>query len=266
MHWTQKQSGQSRVGEELQRRGWTLFGYQPGEADGMTDYYRPAYWDGVATNADYPGIVVGVVVSGRRMSGKERDGVTWPRYMETPKGVAWHVQQDGGTSYLKTGKGLSRCGGYMDTAWQAAVRAMCDAIEHAAADAAGVARPEKPEMEQRESRASAGGLTVRCTVSGDWTWIDIAPRIDREAYLRFKDRFGARWSKRRQAVYLTRHVTPEEILAFLRPGEEAPREPDEPAMPEPGVAGEEAPPEPEPAQGNHIKEEAGATVAQLSLF
>jgi len=33
--------------------GWKVYGYKPDESDSMTDYYSPAYWDGVAEKNGY---------------------------------------------------------------------------------------------------------------------------------------------------------------------------------------------------------------------
>ena len=48
MHWTQRQRGVANLGEALQRRGWTLYGYSPDQSEAMTDYYHPASWLGIA--------------------------------------------------------------------------------------------------------------------------------------------------------------------------------------------------------------------------
>jgi|GEM_PF-3430853 len=48
MHWTERRRAVVRIGEELQRRGWTLYGYTPDRSDAMSDYWAPATWDGVA--------------------------------------------------------------------------------------------------------------------------------------------------------------------------------------------------------------------------
>jgi len=33
--------------------GWKVYGYKPDESDGMTDYWSPANWDGVAEKNGY---------------------------------------------------------------------------------------------------------------------------------------------------------------------------------------------------------------------
>lgn len=48
MHWTERRRAKASIAEELVERGWTLYGYKPDRSDGMTDYYDPANWDGIA--------------------------------------------------------------------------------------------------------------------------------------------------------------------------------------------------------------------------
>jgi hypothetical protein len=48
MHWTERRRAKASLAEELAHRGWTLYGYKPDRSDGMTDYYDPASWDGIA--------------------------------------------------------------------------------------------------------------------------------------------------------------------------------------------------------------------------
>ena len=37
----------------MNMEGWKVYGYKPDESDCMTDYYNPAYWDGVAEKNGY---------------------------------------------------------------------------------------------------------------------------------------------------------------------------------------------------------------------
>lgn len=37
----------------MKMEGWKVYGYHADESDSMTDYYSPAYWDGVAEKNDY---------------------------------------------------------------------------------------------------------------------------------------------------------------------------------------------------------------------
>ena len=55
----EKQRAIVRIGEELQRRGWEIFGFTEDKSDPTTDYYAPASWRGIAAHDDYPDIVVG---------------------------------------------------------------------------------------------------------------------------------------------------------------------------------------------------------------
>ncbi len=74
-HYLDKQRATARIGVALQQRGWNVFDYDPDECDGMTDYYRPASWGGVAVHSELPGIVVCVDVSTydvKARSGKDR--------------------------------------------------------------------------------------------------------------------------------------------------------------------------------------------------
>jgi hypothetical protein len=42
-----------RIAHELMNRGWKVEGYKADESDSMTDYYSPAYWNGIATKNGY---------------------------------------------------------------------------------------------------------------------------------------------------------------------------------------------------------------------
>lgn len=44
-----KQDAKIRIAHELMNRGWNVEGYHADESDSMTDYYSPAYWNGIAT-------------------------------------------------------------------------------------------------------------------------------------------------------------------------------------------------------------------------
>ena len=43
-----KQEAKVRIAHELMNRGWKVYGYHADESDSMTDYYSPAYWNGIA--------------------------------------------------------------------------------------------------------------------------------------------------------------------------------------------------------------------------
>lgn len=57
MHWTDRGRAITSIGEELRRRGWTLYGWKEDHSDAMTDYYDPASWDGVAEKDGYVAVV-----------------------------------------------------------------------------------------------------------------------------------------------------------------------------------------------------------------
>ena len=57
MHWTERRRVITSIGEELRRRGWTLYGWKEDRSDAMTDYYAPASWDGVAEKDGYVAVV-----------------------------------------------------------------------------------------------------------------------------------------------------------------------------------------------------------------
>ena len=73
MHYCDKRRAIANIGSELERRGWTMFGWKDDRSDLMTDYYDPESWDGVAIHTDHPGVIVCVGVSDydvKRHSGK----------------------------------------------------------------------------------------------------------------------------------------------------------------------------------------------------
>lgn len=41
------------IAHELMEKGWKVYGYSSDKSDSMTDYYCPAYWDGIATKNGY---------------------------------------------------------------------------------------------------------------------------------------------------------------------------------------------------------------------
>lgn len=47
-NYYEKQEGKVKIAEALMERGWKVYGYHADESDSMTDYYSPAYWNGIA--------------------------------------------------------------------------------------------------------------------------------------------------------------------------------------------------------------------------
>lgn len=204
MHWTERQHAIVHIGEELQRRGWTIFGYDPGESHAMTDYYRAAHWSGVATCPAYPGVVVGVAVSdyAAKNSGEEN----WPVFHETPDRRAWHVEFAG--RIIETGVGLQACA-HSGEEGRKGAKKVVDQIEAAA----GRARKGEsaPVAEQTGS-----GFTVQH--ERGWTWVNFPVKPDRMVLDGLKEA-GFRWSKKRFAWYSTQTIGTETIEAIVKAAE-----------------------------------------------
>jgi len=129
---------------------------------------------------------------------------TWPAFHETPKGKLWHVERDGGIA--QSGTGYARC---RDARWGAAgkqaVREICDAIEAAARQPAGAPTP---------AAEAAAETPFTVEHERDWTWIMFAAKPEEAVRMTLKGN-GARWSKRRSAWYLQRHVEEETVRNWL---------------------------------------------------
>lgn len=105
MDYYDRQRAKVAIMEELQRRGWTIYGYTPDRSDPMTDYFAPASWEGVA---EKDGVVVCVDVGeyqvthfsgGRTLTrsvpaetcphcggtGEEPDGWTYQQALQNPR-------------------------------------------------------------------------------------------------------------------------------------------------------------------------------------
>jgi len=48
MYYGDKREALVMIHGELVKRGWNVFGYRADDSDSMTDYYSPAYWEGIA--------------------------------------------------------------------------------------------------------------------------------------------------------------------------------------------------------------------------
>ena len=217
LHWTEKAHAIASIGAELKKRGWTIFGYDPGESDGMTDYYRPAHWDGVAIHPQHPGVVVGVHVSTGTVqynSGKK----DWPTFHATPNRRAWHIEQHG--KVIATGVGLEACA-RSSTEGYRAVTQLVDEIEAAAASCRNNGHtPALP--------TASNAIGIRIQHERDWTWV-FFPGTPAEAIREaLRSHFGAAFSKKRIGWYITRPVETEAVLQVIQSASGAPAE--EPAQ------------------------------------
>jgi hypothetical protein len=57
----------------MSMEGWKVYGYHADESDSMTDYYSPAYWNGIAEKNGY---VLCVNVMEQLLSKKLKDIIT----------------------------------------------------------------------------------------------------------------------------------------------------------------------------------------------
>lgn len=68
MYYGDQRKAKVNLSTALRTKGWEIFGYKADESDSMTDYYSPAYWDGIATKN---GLTLVVDVYSNSYSGKE---------------------------------------------------------------------------------------------------------------------------------------------------------------------------------------------------
>jgi len=111
-NWWQKERGKAALAEELRRRGWTVHGYTPDRSDPTTDYYAPAFWDGVATKDNAVLVVdLNFGFDGEQVVGKrvyttvhylKKFGVTW---QANPPRKNWHVERGG--RIIASGNGVN---------------------------------------------------------------------------------------------------------------------------------------------------------------
>jgi len=208
LHHTERKRAVARIGKELETRGWTLFGYDPGESDPMTDYYRAASWYGVAVcEEEYPGVIACVQVVD--YTAETRAGADdWPVFQATPKRRGWHIEKDG--KIVETGLAyLGKCADY--TTGDESVQQVVTAIERAAERAMTASTEENP---QDDGAFDDGG--VRIEHERDWTWLFFPEKPAENIREQLKS-MGARWGKNRQGWYFRRRVERGE-LAWLLPG------------------------------------------------
>ncbi len=209
MHWIERRRAVARIGEELQRQGWTLFGYTEDRSDPMIDYYAPASWNGVATHPDFPGLVACVDVTSYTVElHSGQDG--WPPFQATPKGKTWHVECAG--VIITTGTGLRACAEFDRSKSDPAIQRVVERILRAARSTA-----SKPDNGSAvEATGEAGSANYRVEHDRDWTWLFFdtkPPEAVREA---LKQAFGARWGRKREGWYIRRRVEAEAIAQALQ--------------------------------------------------
>ncbi|MCL4296197.1 MAG: hypothetical protein KJ077_10735 [Anaerolineae bacterium] len=138
---------------------------------------------------------------------------TWPTFQANPKGRNWHVEKDG--KVILSGVGLAKCAGYYsgpDVNADAAVTKLVDQIH--AAVVRGERASDAPRTAGAAESVDAGGVKFEVNHERDWTWVRFPggkpPETVREA---LKATFGARFSGKRVAWYITRPVSVEDLQA-----------------------------------------------------
>lgn len=133
----------------------------------------------------------------------------WPEFQTTPRGKMWHVEHAG--QIIASGTGFGACAGYVDHNPDAklAVKSVADKIEAAARRTMAPAVPTATPTATDDT----GSLDApACIVEQerDWTWISFTTRPAEDVLAALRS-IGARWSKRRQAWYITQPVAGEDI-------------------------------------------------------
>ena len=223
MHWTEKQSAILYLGYDLEKRGWKLHGFHHGDPmAGMTDGYDPDSWSGCATKGDFPGIVL-VVYQHRGFAGggSEPD---YPAHQATPEGKFWHLEKGG--VIVAQGFGLQQSYGYNDKAKEARQR-IIDDIENAAKRALNPVSPSLPVD------GTTGAQNVTVTHERDWTWVKFGAKPSPEICELLNKTWGARFSRKRLAWFITRSVAADSIFKSLIVESRPPAEPTPTAITEP---------------------------------
>ena len=220
LHHTERQRAVARhalravgVGKELEIRGWTLFGYDPGESDPLTDYYRAASWYGAAVcEEEYPGVIACVQVA--EYTTETRSGADgWPVFQATPKRRGWHIEKNG--KIVETGLAyLGKCAGY--STGDESVCEVVTAIERAAERAM-----TAPTEETSQDGGSFDGDGLRVEYDRDWTWLFFQEKPAGDIREGLKS-IGARWGRTRQGWYFRRRIERGELAWLLPDADESP--------------------------------------------
>ena len=214
LHHTERKRAVARISKALEARGWRLFGYDPGESDPMTDYYRAASWNGVAVFEDkYPGVIVCVQVADYTV--ETRSGINgWPVFQATPKRQGWHIEKDG--QIVATGLAyLGKCSDYSHG--DQYVSQVVTAIERAAKRAM---TASADEIAQDDGVFDTNG--IRLEYDRDWTWLFFPEKPNAKVRERLKS-IGARWGKTRKGWYFRQRVEREELAWLFASVEESHR-------------------------------------------
>jgi len=201
----------ARIGKALEACGWRLFGYDPGESDPITDYYRAASWNGAAVFEDkYPGVIVCVQVADFTVEVRAgKNG--WPVFQATPKRQGWHIEKEG--QIVATGLAyLQKCSDYNHG--DQYVSQVVTAIERAAERAM---TASADEIAQDDDVFDTNG--IRLEYDRDWTWLFFPEKPNSEVRERLKS-IGARWGKTRKGWYFRQRVEREELAWLLTSAEE----------------------------------------------
>jgi len=57
MGYHDERKAKTNIAHALKNQGWKIYGYRADESDSMTDYYSPAYWNGIATKNGFTLVV-----------------------------------------------------------------------------------------------------------------------------------------------------------------------------------------------------------------
>jgi hypothetical protein len=94
----QMQDAKVKIAHRLMNTGWEVYGYHKDESDSMTDYYSPAYWNGVATKNGY------VLCVDVYSANDGKDGTI--AHLAHPTTSKWHIEKDG--IILDKGTGITK--------------------------------------------------------------------------------------------------------------------------------------------------------------